>query len=1088
MLGVGNGLFQTAVRRSGESAAPPVITGNPTISGTIRTGQTLTASPASVSGSPTPTRTWQWVRAGVDIAGATAQTYTLTNLDEGRSITVRQTETNGSGSVNATSSATAVPFLLDQLSGTVLAAWSSRQIRTGITALQRIRRSSDNLELDIGPGADGRLDAAALAAHVGANSGFARFQYDQSGNGRTMGNGTVGNQSRIRNAGVNETINSRLTQQFLGNSFNFKSGAWAHDAGGASFFFVTDTASTNQLLFRERNNAGTARYDLDISGSGQLNFSRVNDAGTSTVISATAASAFNGTPRVFALRDSGTLVEGFVNGARFGSGTAYSRTGTLTGFNDNSLGGGTQTNTGITGDMPEFIVMSGAVSDADLNTIIASQGGEYGIAVTPFLVGEDLEFFGRTRDGLFGEFNTNWQGYTATTARGETPNSGTVGFPPLFRRVLSATTGQANRVTTGLDSLNNFNTYGPDLYIGGTCRVYRATNGVMSLVRTSEVTDAKIGRWNWQRFQSLDGQGRLVDDSRVIDGTSYRFTLDTFNRPNVPYWFRVAAVGSNGLSGTWSDPVAYTPTSVTGAANNVANTPRSFNRTGGGGALAAPAGLAVVAGNSPRVASMTWSAVAGAEGYIVEMSYYDPATQIVSAPYLDLASDPTAILPTDLVIFERQFLTLSNNLFSTRVWNAEAVGRLMPGVFWQESEVLKRDGNDWAYVAYSGDKPARAFGDHFIRRTANAGLTAQLQRFWHSGTGQSFYSILAPGTTYRMRVVMRTSVPTTVTLATNSPVVSGTTFSVGTTFAEYTHDMNPTGIASGSDAYDWRLQITAGGTAINLDVAFFEIEVVGASSNFLVATPPPANAYIRDHTFIKFPPKAFTVASLAERTTYGFRAFHEGLVASNAKPWFQLEWNIPREDILNFVAYLAAPNGAHPMATLRQASGIAQPWTTTFANSIKFEPGNEGWNTQGDFWLFPGSMTDAGNATVYSQGNIAGLFWQMVTNWMKESPYWSILAPHLTMHCGGWAVNTWGEDAYRYFPDAKEVSIAAYNGGWDNGTELVAEKGISFNGLLADPLIVQKPRGLARVNALKALCTSLGRNYGTDIRYTIYEA
>ncbi len=86
--------------------AAPSVTGLPTISGTEAVGQTLAAAPASVTGAPPPIRTWQWERDGVAIPGATASTYTLAQADEGTSLTVVQTETNGSGSDSAESAAT----------------------------------------------------------------------------------------------------------------------------------------------------------------------------------------------------------------------------------------------------------------------------------------------------------------------------------------------------------------------------------------------------------------------------------------------------------------------------------------------------------------------------------------------------------------------------------------------------------------------------------------------------------------------------------------------------------------------------------------------------------------------------------------------------------------------------------------------------------------------------------------------------------------------------------------------------------------------------------------------------------------------
>ena len=690
-------------------------------------------------------------------------------------------------------------------------------------------------------------------------------------------------------------------------------------------------------------------------------------------------------------------------------------------------------------------------------------------------------------DGPFTIANERWDGYTATFSERDSGFAGSVGYPTLVRRSFATTGGATNRILAGASAFNNFNSFTAAYYIGGSARVFRPVNGVMTLIRTSTVTDGRIGQWNWQRFQSLDGQGRLVDDDRVIDGTSYRHTFDTFNRPNVAYWFRVAAVGANNLSGAWSAPVTYTPTAVDGAANNVANTPRTFNRTGSGGALAAPTGLAAVAGNSPRVASLTWSAVAGAEGYIVEMSFYDPATQIDAAPYLELASHASPLLAGDLIIFEKQYTTLDDTIFSSRVFNTNIPGDYRPPMFWNGSDYLKRDGNSWDYVLYSGDKPTKAVGDHFIRRTVAAGQTDGFERFWHSGSDQTFYSILKQGVTYRLTVIMRASAATTATFVPGGPQITGTTFAVGTTFAEYTHDMVPSSVPTGSTPYNWTLRITAGGSPVTFDVAYFKIEEVGASANVLAATVPATGGYLRDHSFIKPGPYNRSIRQIISNDAYGFKSFYDACVMTGSKPWFQIEWNTPREDILDFVAYLAAPDGTNAITALRQASGITEPWTTTFAD-MKFEGGNEAWNTIPEFWLFPSSMTDAGNARVYSQGNVAGLFWQMMSNWMKESPHWSILAPKLTQHAGGRNSSVFGEDAYRFFPDAKEVSVAAYTGGWDNNSELVSESGLSLQGVLAFSAVIHRPAAFARKAALIATCKSLGRTYGTDVRYAMYEA
>lgn len=63
------------------------IAGNPTISGTLKVGKTLTASPRTSA--PTGTRTYRWLRNGVAISGATKSTYQLATADKGKKVSVR---------------------------------------------------------------------------------------------------------------------------------------------------------------------------------------------------------------------------------------------------------------------------------------------------------------------------------------------------------------------------------------------------------------------------------------------------------------------------------------------------------------------------------------------------------------------------------------------------------------------------------------------------------------------------------------------------------------------------------------------------------------------------------------------------------------------------------------------------------------------------------------------------------------------------------------------------------------------------------------------------------------------------------------
>jgi fibronectin type 3 domain-containing protein len=92
----------------------PTNTAAPTISGTPQQGQTLTANPGTWSGTQPIGYAYRWrhcdgAGAGCsDIAGATAQTYTLVVADVGATIRVAVTASNSAGSSSATSAQTAL--------------------------------------------------------------------------------------------------------------------------------------------------------------------------------------------------------------------------------------------------------------------------------------------------------------------------------------------------------------------------------------------------------------------------------------------------------------------------------------------------------------------------------------------------------------------------------------------------------------------------------------------------------------------------------------------------------------------------------------------------------------------------------------------------------------------------------------------------------------------------------------------------------------------------------------------------------------------------------------------------------------------
>ena len=100
-------------------------------------------------------------------------------------------------------------YLLDTYSAT--AAYSLRQLKTGVTNVVRVRRSSDNSEQDF---TATEVTDGTLTTWTGANDGFVTTWYDQSGNGNNAPQTTASNQPRLVNAGVLETKNGLPTVRF----------------------------------------------------------------------------------------------------------------------------------------------------------------------------------------------------------------------------------------------------------------------------------------------------------------------------------------------------------------------------------------------------------------------------------------------------------------------------------------------------------------------------------------------------------------------------------------------------------------------------------------------------------------------------------------------------------------------------------------------------------------------------------------------------------------------------------------------------------------------------------------------------------
>lgn len=103
------------------------------------------------------------------------------------------------------------PYLLDTYEGAA-AAYSLRRLRSSYTGpAVRVRRETNNDELDIYFNRDGSFDTATLEAFCAGTDGFVKVWYDQGQEGNDMSQTTTAYQFRIVLAGVVSTLNGQPT-------------------------------------------------------------------------------------------------------------------------------------------------------------------------------------------------------------------------------------------------------------------------------------------------------------------------------------------------------------------------------------------------------------------------------------------------------------------------------------------------------------------------------------------------------------------------------------------------------------------------------------------------------------------------------------------------------------------------------------------------------------------------------------------------------------------------------------------------------------------------------------------------------------
>lgn len=657
---------------------------------------------------------------------------------------------------------------------------------------------------------------------------------------------------------------------------------------------------------------------------------------------------------------------------------------------------------------------------------------------------------------------------SVTIARADTFPRNNRGFSPIFlanSAIVESVSG--NNVFLPVSKLASI--YTPAMYDRGAIQFRRIINGVMSVVAESTITAAAFPNSN-----------QISGENRIVTGTTFTIKHNTYNLQNSTYWAVVKAVDNAGRLGPGTT-VSYTlPTFTT--ESNPTNTTSALTIVSGSASLLAPTGVTATPTAGSNLVPISWNAVSGAVGYVVIFAVTDPATWPAGeAGYLTVAS-ASGVQAGDLAIWRVPGMKAEVAKFSKRVYAAsEATEKFRPG-FIENANLLNDPAgtNFWEIKEFDGGFPApTGVGKYYLERIYNAGYSINEGRQMFGGLDQTARYVKKPGDVLRWRCQIWASRAFTLTFSSDQPgeptqnvvLSSGwNTVDMSSSFA-----VAPNG-PSGSGVYYLRVRGTVTGSPLTLRYAKMEcwLENKGNIGEFTtdIAATIPDGIYLRDHNLIKSQLEHYDgdIALASPVEGYNGWSLQSHLATCNqvgGLPWLQLEWALFRSDYDKIGAWI--------VANMASFSGI------------RVEFGNENWNGLASFWPIP-SMTDSATGTVYTAGEVYGIMSKMLKGWLEAVSGWSGIASKVKYPLGGWNNQSFGTQAFRYFPEASSVTIANYVEGWEKSNKKVDETGDSFQRGLQfyggrDAIVDQRSRLASAIAAYHP-----GKAIDVDVRMDYYEA
>jgi hypothetical protein len=687
------------------------------------------------------------------------------------------------------------------------------------------------------------------------------------------------------------------------------------------------------------------------------------------------------------------------------------------------------------------------LSLAFVTTLLGAQEPVARFRVTPEVINPGLEAFTGTTGGFIGHSFLRNGGY---------------GFEPVqFRNRFFAAADAENVIEVDRTPLTQYNSYREGMMDGAEVLVFRITNGKMNLVRRDTVAPGghKSSGWDHQ-----GGSGNLI----APDATRFTGGFESWSRPEVPYWFAIAAVDEHNRLGTLSAPVRIVrPARPQGqnqgsVDNQTVNAPRpGRNAPTGNADLPAPTGFQASFDAASDHGVFSWNPVPGAVGYRLLRSDDDPGQH---AGYrLKLAGRATSpeeqIRAGDMIIVRKTMYEPSRRVqMSHRIYDARVHEEFLPeGIQFHRDE----DPNlSWSFEKYGPDSPVEAGGETALRLDIRDTREFALQPYAYGPIDQDWWPQFRIDRDYVVEF-----------WAKGSGSVSTLTFAWLGYYSQGANRIEPFVANLTGEWQKFSFPFRVNSVYERGPIQQFKLSTRGPGSLWLdnlrvrqsdtalgALTAEDEKMFrqaklgaLRTHNFIKTFRNTYSMEQLsnpagASNGIYGNTLGQTLSIMETigTRPWLQIEMHMSPDEWRGLVEFMAAPYdpavdtpATKPWAAKRHAQGRAAPWTDAF-DKIYFEISNETWNGLFAPWTFA-NMPDSASGESLDRGTVYGLFQEWVIDQLKSSPHWAAagLDNKVEFVIGGWATQPgasgYGQRAIAASPRSRHHTIAAYNGGWDEG-------------------------------------------------------